>query len=82
MAKVEHAHTDCRALFARLSQYIDNELDAALRRDIEQHVAACRACHVCLETLKRTVAFSRHVETVRMPKNAAANLKRFLQKLL
>jgi anti-sigma factor RsiW len=54
-----HDHKQCMALFAKLSEYIDNELDTATARTISEHLDHCKPCQVCLATLKRTVLLCR-----------------------
>lgn len=54
-------------LFAKLSEYIDNELDAATARTISEHLDHCKPCQVCLETLKRTVLLCRSASSTDMP---------------
>ncbi len=54
MSPDAHDH-DCRALFEKMSAYIDRELSDEDRADVEAHIRACCHCHVCYETLQRTV---------------------------
>jgi anti-sigma factor RsiW len=53
------AHPHCLELFEKLSEYIDDELEAAERLAVESHVAGCVACLACLQTLRQTVALCR-----------------------
>lgn len=52
-----HAHdaAECRELFARLSAYLDGELSAQERRQIEEHLCGCPPCVEFIESLRRTV---------------------------
>ncbi|MCU0559611.1 MAG: zf-HC2 domain-containing protein [Desulfobacterales bacterium] len=59
MACDASSHPHCLELFEKLSEYIDDELAPAERREIEAHVAGCVACLACLQTLRRTVALCR-----------------------
>ena len=54
-----HDHRRCQELFARLSEYLDHELDEVTCQDIERHLDACAPCQACFATLKRTVAICR-----------------------
>jgi anti-sigma factor RsiW len=81
MPDVEHNHADCIKMFSRLSEYIDNELDNATCQDIENHVANCKPCKVCLETLKRTVALCRNMKDKPVPEAFSLRLKAILQSL-
>jgi predicted anti-sigma-YlaC factor YlaD len=55
-----HPHgSGCRDLAARLSEYLDEEGDAALCADIEAHLGDCPPCRDFLESLRRTVGWAR-----------------------
>lgn len=43
----------------RLSEYLDDELEAAERRALESHLDECRECRTTLEDLKRVTARAR-----------------------
>jgi len=45
----------CKELFARLSEYIDGELDESICAGIESHLGDCPPCQRFLESLRRTV---------------------------
>ena len=38
-----------------MSAYIDRDLSAKDRAEVEAHIRACCHCHACYETLQRTV---------------------------
>lgn len=78
MTSEHHDHRHCLALFEKLSEYIDNELDEATRREIEAHLEDCIQCKVCLETLKRSVAICRHST----PQSPPASLSRRLAAMI
>jgi len=45
----------CKAMFAELSNYLDERLDDSLCDEIEQHLQGCAPCEAFLATLKATV---------------------------
>ena len=53
----------CQELVARLSDYIDGTLDAALAAEVEGHVATCHGCHVVLDTTQCTILLARAART-------------------
>lgn len=59
MTQHRHDHHSCMALFEKMSEYIDRELDAAERAQVEAHIRACCHCQACYETLQRTVDLCR-----------------------
>ena len=40
---------NCRDVWKEISNYIDGEVDAALREDLETHFAQCRHCTAVLD---------------------------------
>lgn len=76
-------HTDehCLAIFERLSEYIDHELDTVTCEDIETHLNGCLCCHSCLETLKRTVALCREMKPDPVPETLSSRLKDLIRRL-
>jgi anti-sigma factor RsiW len=63
----DHDHRDCLAMFSKLSEYIDNELDEPTRKDIEDHAGACIPCKACLETLRQTIGLCRSLVPAEKP---------------
>jgi tetratricopeptide (TPR) repeat protein len=45
----------------RLSEYLDDELEASERAALEQHLASCDACSVALDELRQVVARAAHL---------------------
>jgi anti-sigma factor RsiW len=70
------------ALFERLSEYIDRELDAPACKEIEAHIKACKPCQVCLDTLKQTVNLCRNLETHQVPETLSHKLKAAINGLM
>jgi anti-sigma factor (TIGR02949 family) len=62
-----HGSAECRAIFARLSEYLDRELDPELCERIDEHLAGCPACEAFLASLRRTVELLGDVEPVELP---------------
>lgn len=81
MTDTTHPHQECLDLFARLSEYLDNELDGSLCRTIEAHLAQCRACRVCLATLERTVALCRASGSHPVPEGFSKQLRALINDL-
>jgi RNA polymerase sigma-70 factor (ECF subfamily) len=45
----------CKAMFAELSNYLDEQLDDSLCEELEKHLDACQPCKVFLATLEETI---------------------------
>lgn len=76
-----HDHEVCLKMFEKLSEYIDNELDAVTCEDIEAHASTCISCKVCLETLKRTIDLCRHSGTRTVPEAFSSRLMEAIARL-
>ena len=57
----------CKAIFERLSEYLDEELDPELCANVEQHMDGCTPCQKYFESLRRTVTALHDVESPRIP---------------
>ena len=63
-ARGPHGGPECVALFARLSEYLDGELDPAACAEVADHMTDCSRCREFLESLRRAVA---HVASANAP---------------
>ena len=57
----------CRAIFERLSEYLDEELDPAVCAAVDEHMDGCAPCRAFLESLRQTVVALHDVESPRLP---------------
>ena len=57
----------CREIFARLSEYLDRDLDPALCEHIEEHLDGCPPCLAFLASLRATVALLGETEPIELP---------------
>lgn len=80
MGETMHDYTQCRALFEKLSEYIDSELDQPTCETIEKHLAQCQPCQTCLTTLKRTVELCREMEPIGVPELLSRRLNELIAK--
>lgn len=60
-------YSNCKDLFAVLSQYLDAELTPIDCAAIEQHIAGCPPCVEFVNSLKKTVELCRSTETATEP---------------
>jgi anti-sigma factor RsiW len=71
----------CLQMFKRLSEYLDDELDELICKELEHHVQQCISCFVCLQTLKRTVDLCRQAENQPVPKSFSEKLKQMVENM-
>jgi anti-sigma factor RsiW len=79
MSEIPHDHEQCIALFEKLSEYLDNELDNATAQTIRAHLDACKPCQVCLATLKRTVSLCHTLKESPVPKDLSRRLQELIR---
>ena len=76
--------TGCKAMFAELSDYLDEQLDDSLCEELEKHLDGCEPCKVFLASLKATIAECRKLpsecshgqKTAKLRKELVQNYKR------
>jgi anti-sigma factor RsiW len=65
----------CKDFLARLSDYVDEELEKQFREAIDEHAATCPRCKVVLDTLGRTITvFQEGTEAASIPAGAHERL--------
>lgn len=64
-----HGGPECVALFAKLSEYLDGELDPGACAGVEDHMADCERCREFLESLRRAVAHVSSMDAPELPDN-------------
>ncbi len=69
---------ECKDLVQYLSDYIDNNLDEALTREAQEHLATCENCRVVLDTTQQTIFLYREQGKRVIP---AARRKRLFNQL-
>jgi RNA polymerase sigma-70 factor, ECF subfamily len=50
----------CKAMFAELSDYLDEQLDDSLCEELERHMTGCEPCQAFVATLEATIEQCRH----------------------
>jgi len=66
----------CRKVLETLSDYLDDDVALATRRDLEAHLAECRTCRVIYDTARRTLRLVTDVGTFEIPAEVSERLLR------
>jgi anti-sigma factor RsiW len=66
--------TRCLAIFSRLSEYLDGELDAGRSAQINRHMKNCVNCCAFFNTFKKTVDLCRRSPRGRLSKRIRERL--------
>jgi anti-sigma factor RsiW len=78
----EDPDIDCARLLQQVSDYLDQELDAATCRVIEAHCRECQDCAGVIEGLRRTVGVCREPRGRPLPAAVKARAQEAIQRLL
>lgn len=65
---------NCKAVVAQISNYIDGELSAAVRQELEQHLGDCKDCELVVNQTKLTVDLYCDAELVELPEEVRSRL--------
>ncbi len=70
----------CKAMFAELSNYLDEQLDDSLCEELERHLDGCGPCKVFLASLEATIEQCRRSPTESPSGKTAVRLRKELMK--
>jgi anti-sigma factor RsiW len=70
----------CKDFLRELSDFLDENLDPALRAHLEQHVAECPNCWVIADTTRKTIRIYKGMDAVPLPGDVESRLMEALQK--
>lgn len=65
----------CVEVVELVSDYLDGELDADLRRRVEEHLALCPGCRIYVEQVRETVRALGRLPADGLPEHAVAELE-------
>ena len=64
----------CKDLLKELGDYLDEELPADLRRELEEHLADCRPCEVVADSARKTVKIVTGCRSFELPPKFSAKI--------
>lgn len=73
---------NCQGLIRELTNYLDDNLDAATRAELEQHLFKCKKCRIIVDTTRKTIDIFCNSEPVPLPEDVRERLHRALVKRL
>lgn len=73
---------NCRGVIRELSDYLDGELDANARNELERHMEHCEDCRLVVDTTKKTIQIFCKSEPVPLPEDVRERLHAALEKRL
>lgn len=57
----------CDELLKILNEYVDGEIDPAICRELETHLADCDPCRVVVDNMRQTIRLYRNEQELELP---------------
>ena len=77
--KKEFMVLSCREVWKEISNYLEGEVDAALRADLEAHFAQCRHCTALLDGTRNVIVLTVDQRTFTLPAGFSQRLQERLR---
>ena len=69
---------DCTEVMEQLSEYLDADVRAELRKAVDEHLHACHDCSYYVDSVRKTVVLFQADLRIEVPMKAAARLRESL----
>ena len=73
---------NCKHVIRELSDYIDGDLDPALKQELERHLEHCEDCTMIVDQTRKTIQIFSGSEPVSFPSDVKSRLHAALHKKL
>jgi anti-sigma factor RsiW len=73
---------NCKGVIREISNYIDGDLDAAMKQELERHLDHCEDCAMVVNQTKMTVEIFCDSQPVELPTDVRSRLHEALQRKL
>ena len=70
----------CKDFLRELSDFLDENLDAEIRANLEQHITECPNCWVIADTTRRTIKIYKGMDPNPIPKDVEERLMQALER--
>lgn len=70
----------CKDFLKELNDYLDEQVDPAMRQELERHINECPNCWVIMDTSKKTIQVYKGMEPQAVPDNVQQKLLAAVQK--
>lgn len=71
---------DCKHVWEHISAYIDGDVDAALRAEIDRHLETCEICSAVLDSTRNVVVLVADGRVFEVPAGFSVRLHERLEK--
>jgi anti-sigma factor RsiW len=73
---------NCQEVIREISEYIDGELDVAVKQELESHLECCEECKMVVDQTRLTVEIFCDSKLVELPGDVKARLHEALRRKL
>lgn len=73
---------NCRHVWDHISEYIDGSIDAAIRADVERHLAHCEICSAVLDSVRNVIVLMMDDRVIELPVDFSKRLHARLDHVL
>ena len=70
----------CKDFLHELSDYLDENLDAEVRKKLEEHITECPNCWVIADTTRKTIKIYKGMDPFPIPSDVEGRLMAALEK--
>ena len=70
----------CKDFLRELSDFLDENLDAEIRANLEQHITECPNCWVIADTTRKTIKIYKGMEPYPIPSDVEERLMQALER--
>lgn len=73
---------NCKGVIRELSNYIDGDLDPALKLELERHLEHCEDCTMVVDQTRKTIQIFSGAEPLKLPNEVTSRLHEALRQKL
>ncbi len=69
----------CEDLLKALNEYVDGNIDSAICKEFEQHLAGCNPCQVVVDNIRQTIKLYKDGQPYEIPPEVCRKLRQTLR---
>ncbi len=65
---------NCNQVIAELANYLDDQIAAEIRRELEFHLAQCQTCRALFDSTRKTITIVTESRSFELPESVSARI--------
>lgn len=65
---------NCNQVIAELANYLDDQIAAEIRRELEVHLAHCQTCQALVDSTRKTITIVTESRSFELPETVSARI--------